>query len=136
MKKILLVSVLWGLAGCASVPFIHPSPITTPATPVFFQPFSAALDQPALTTIAAVAAAANQQPSARIYVTGAADSTGSSKANKYLSETRAQVVADALVSDGIAHSRIHVRAIGVAPAPGPTGTPAQSARRVLIQIAG
>ena len=59
---------------------------------------------------------------------------GSAKANKYLSEARAQVVADALVTDGIASWRIHTRAIGIAAAPTADGTPAQYARRTLIQV--
>jgi outer membrane protein OmpA-like peptidoglycan-associated protein len=136
MKNFLLASALLTMSSCASVPFLAPQAINTPATPVFFQPFSAALDQPALTTISAVATAANQKPNARIYVTGAADSTGSASVNKYLSKTRAQIVADTLAADGVAPSRIHIRAAGIVPAPGPNGSPAQSARRVLIQIAG
>ncbi len=106
---------------------------TSPATPVFFQPFSAALDQPALTIIAAAAKAANAEPDAPITVTGAADSVGGSKANELLSETRAQVVADALVSDGVAQSRITVTGIGEATTP-TTGAAAQFSRRALIQI--
>jgi outer membrane protein OmpA-like peptidoglycan-associated protein len=132
MKKILTISLLCSLAGCATAP----TPVTGPATPVFFQSFSAVLDESALTAIAAAAKAANQQPDARVTVTGAADSVGSVLANKYLSETRAQVVADALVSDGVSADRIHMHAVGIAPAPGPTGAPAQSARRVLVQIGG
>jgi outer membrane protein OmpA-like peptidoglycan-associated protein len=110
------------------------SAVNAPATPVFFQPFSAALDESAMTTIATTAKAAEARPDATVIVTGAADSVGSSLANQYLSETRAQVVADALVADGVAPSRIHTRATGIASAPGPVGAPAQSARRVLIQI--
>lgn len=132
MKKFLTISLLCGLAGCVTAP----SAPAGPATPVFFQSFSAALDESALTAIAAAAKAANQQPDARVTVTGAADSVGSVVANKYLSETRAQVVADALVSDGVSAGRIHMRAAGIVPAPGPNGTPAQSARRVLVQIGG
>jgi outer membrane protein OmpA-like peptidoglycan-associated protein len=132
MKKFLTISLLCSLAGCVSSP---PLP-AGPATPVFFQSFSAALDESALTAIAAAAKAANQQPDARVTVTGAADSVGSVPANKYLSETRAQVVADALVSDGVSADRIHILGVGITPAPGPAGTPAQSARRVLVQIGG
>jgi outer membrane protein OmpA-like peptidoglycan-associated protein len=134
MKKFLMISVLCGLAGCASLPFGGPRAASTPATPVFFQPFSAALDAPALTTIASVAQEAKEKPGTRVTVTGAADSVGSSKANKDLSQTRAQVVADALVSDGVAPGRIHTRAIGIAPSHAAYGTPAQYARRALIQV--
>jgi outer membrane protein OmpA-like peptidoglycan-associated protein len=137
MKKFIMVSVLCVLSGCTSMSSVDTPPTTTPATPVFFQPFSAALDEPALSTIASVAKAASQQPDTKVFVTGAADSVGSAKANKYLSETRAQVVADALAADGVDESRIHIRALGIVPPTvGPTGTPAQSARRVLIQLGG
>ncbi len=135
MKKLLIVSMLAGLGGCASMD--APSGPPPPATPVFFQPFSAALDQPALNTIAAVAKAANAQPDAPVTVIGAADSVGSELANKYLSETRAQVVADQLVADGVAQERLRIHARGliqsanVAP-----GAPAQVARRVLIEVGG
>jgi outer membrane protein OmpA-like peptidoglycan-associated protein len=135
MKKFLAISVLCGLAGCADMGGAPPGP-PPPATPVFFQPFSAALDPAATNTIAAAAQAANAQPNARVVVIGAADSVGSVEANKYLSETRAQVVADALVADGVAEGRIHMHGVGVAPSPAPTGMPAQFARRVLIEIGG
>jgi len=134
MRKFIAISVLCGLVGCAelpAMPFYGPPAASTPATPVFFQPFSAALDQPALATIASAAQEAKAKPDARVLVTGAADSVGSSKANKYLSETRAQVVADALVADGVARGRIHLRAAGEVSAP---GSYTQVARRALIQI--
>ena len=134
MKKILMFSLLCALSGCDSGTMMDASAVNAPATPIFFQPFSAALDESAMTTIATAAKAAEAQPDATVIVTGAADSVGSLLANKYLSETRAQVVADALAADGVAPSRIHMRAAGIASAPGPVGAPAQSARRVLIQI--
>jgi outer membrane protein OmpA-like peptidoglycan-associated protein len=139
MKKFLTISMLCGLTGCASIgslPFMGPPPVTSPATPVFFQPLSAALDAPALSTISSVAKAANNQPDARIIVTGAADNVGSAQANKYLSEARAQMVADALAADGISSARIRIRGVGTAPSPAAPGMPAQSARRVLIQLQG
>jgi outer membrane protein OmpA-like peptidoglycan-associated protein len=130
MKKLLMISALFGISGCVALP---PVP-TPPATPVFFQPFSAALDPSALSAIASVAKAAGEEPGARVVVTGCADSVGSTQANRYLSETRAQMVVDALVGDGVAPSRI--RPIRVAQARKDTGKPAQGARRVLIQLAG
>ncbi len=138
LRKFLVFSMLGAvagpLAGCAGFPGMAGGQgPTTPATPVFFQPFSAALDQPALTIIAATAKAANAQPDAPITVTGAADSVGSTKANELLSQTRAQVVADALVTDGVAPSRITVTGIGESTTPA-TGAAAQFSRRALIQI--
>jgi outer membrane protein OmpA-like peptidoglycan-associated protein len=132
MKKILLLSMLAGLGGCAGEP-----QITSPAIPVFFQPFSAALDQPALDTIASAAKTANAQPNVPVAVIGAADSVGSELANKYLSQTRAQVVADQLMADGVAQSRLRIHGRGIIqPTDGASGTPVQAARRVLIAIGG
>jgi outer membrane protein OmpA-like peptidoglycan-associated protein len=132
MKKMVFFSMLAGLGGCADAP-----QITSAATPVFFQPFSAALDEPALSTIASVAKTANAQPDASVIVVGAADSVGSELANKYLSQTRAQVVADQLVSDGVAQSRLRIHGRGIIqPTDEATGTPVQAARRVLITIGG
>lgn len=134
MRKAMIVCVLAGLGGCA-VPPGDATPVG-PATPVFFQPYSAALDVPAEAVIASAAQAAKASPQVRAVVTGAADSVGSEKVNYYLSETRAQMVADMLVQDGVPEDRIEIRANGITPAlsPIPNGTPAQSARRVLIQL--
>ena len=135
MKKLLVLSMLAGLGGCATMEAPNSPP--PPATPVFFQPFSAALDQPALNTIATVAKAANAQPGAPVVVTGTADSVGSVLANKYLSETRAQVVADQLAADGVDQARLQIHAIGIVqPSHEAPGTPVQGDRRVLIQIDG
>jgi outer membrane protein OmpA-like peptidoglycan-associated protein len=137
MKKLLTISVLCGLSGCAqlqNLPFIGPPAVTSPATPVFFQPLSATLDQPSLTTISSVAKAAAQNPDKPVFVTGAADSVGTNEANDTLATARAQAVEAALVADGIPASRIHTRSIGVATSPAAPGMPAQSARRALIQI--
>ncbi len=133
MRKLLLVSMLAVLGGCASLDAPQGPP--PPATPVFFQPFSAALDQPALDAIASVAKAANAQPDMPVKVIGAADSVGSALANKYLSETRAQVVADQLAADGVAQDRLRVHARGtIQSVQVASGAPAQAARRVLIII--
>ena len=135
MKKLLILGVLAGLGGCAALE--PPAGTPTPATPVFFQPFSAALDQPALNNIASAAKAANAQPDVPVTVIGSADSVGSAKANKYLSETRAQVVADQLAADGVAQDRLRIHARGIIqPTIEASGTPVQAARRVLIEIGG
>lgn len=135
MKRIFGMILLAGLAGCAAN--AAPKGPLPPAVPVFFQPWSAALDNNALNAIAQAAQGAKAMPSADVLVTGAADSTGSAQANRYLSETRAQVVADQLAADGVEASRIKVQGVGVVPTAGvPNGSPAQFARRVLIQVGG
>ncbi len=140
MQKFLVFSVLFSvsglLSGCATLGIGAPPVPSTPATPVFFQEWSAALDQAALSTIASAASVANQEPDAKVVVTGAADTIGSAAANKYLAKTRAQVVADQLVADGVAASRIKVKSIGEVAAPSQAGVPAQFSRRALIQIRG
>jgi outer membrane protein OmpA-like peptidoglycan-associated protein len=134
MRKVLMLGLLGGLAGCAALDNTPPTP-STPATPVFFQEWSSALDSSALTAIAQAAKVANAEPGAKVIVTGAADTLGSAQANKYLSETRAQVVADQLVADGVEASRIKTKSIGETEAPGVTsGMPAQFSRRVTIAI--
>ncbi len=136
MRKILVISVLCGLSGgCAMLPGARPAPLTVPDIPVFFQPFSAALDQPALNTIATAAKFAGNYPDAPILVVGAADTVGGTKANELLSETRAQVVADQLVADGVAQSRITEKGLGETTTPG-SALPTQFSRRALIRIGG
>jgi len=133
MKRILCMTVIAALAGCAAPQPQGPLP---PATPVFFEPWSASLDSHALSAIASAAQAAQATPTAPISVIGAADSTGSAQANKYISETRAQVVSDQLVADGVASNRITVHGAGTVSAPVPAGAPAQYSRRVIIQLGG
>ncbi len=113
------------------LPFGGPPPATSPDTPVFFQPFSTSLDAAAISAIASAAAAANQAPDAPVTVVGAADSIGSTDANKALSHQRAEVVAAQLEADGVPAARIHAYGIGEAGAP---GNEAQVNRRVLIRI--
>ncbi len=134
MRKVLMLGLLAGLAGCAGMDSAPPTP-STPATPVFFQEWSSALDASALTAISQAAKVAIAEPGAKVIVTGAADTVGSAQANKYLSETRAQVVADQLVADGVEASRIKTKSIGETEAPGmASGAPAQFSRRVTIAI--
>ncbi len=107
----------------------------TKTYPVFFQPWSAAISKTALETIAMAARAALADPSKSVIVTGAAATVGSPLANKYMSEARAQVVSDALAADGVAASRIKVRAIGPTDAPGTApGSYAQFSRRAQNQV--
>jgi outer membrane protein OmpA-like peptidoglycan-associated protein len=116
--------------------FAAPAAIAAPAAyPVFFQPWSAAIDANAGSTISIAAKAAQASPDAPVVVTGSADTVGSEAANKDLAQTRAQVVADALVADGVATSRVAVVSAGEVSSPGTAaGSFAQFSRRVLIQV--
>jgi outer membrane protein OmpA-like peptidoglycan-associated protein len=130
MRKILMISLLCGVAGCG-MQFGGTPPSTSPVTPVFFQPFSASLDPDAVAAIASAAAAAKQSPDAPVTVTGAADSVGTTQANKALSRERADAVAAQLAADGVATPRIHAYGIGESGRP---GNEAQVNRRALIRI--
>lgn len=135
MKKLLAISVLASLAGCGVLPSLdYSGGQGPPATPVFFQPFSAALDADALKTIQGAAQAANAAPDDRVIVIGGADNTGSPQVNKYLSKARAQMVADTLEADGVAPGRIRIHGAGTVPNRAAPGQPAQSARRALIEL--
>jgi outer membrane protein OmpA-like peptidoglycan-associated protein len=95
---------------------------------VFFADWSGAVDDSAKNVIDQAAAAAKHLPDAEITVTGYADSTGSERANVYLTELRAQRVIDALVADGVPASRLKMVAAGRQPQVGVVG------RRVEISI--
>jgi outer membrane protein OmpA-like peptidoglycan-associated protein len=90
------------IAGC-----VAPTPAPVPRFPVFFTEWSAKLDDPATSTIAQAAAAANKSPTLPVTVLGFADPTGSAQANHDISSLRAQLVEDQLVTDGVARERIH-----------------------------
>jgi outer membrane protein OmpA-like peptidoglycan-associated protein len=123
---------LLSLAACASL-----SPLTraVAAGPlsnyvVFFQEWSAAIDQPASAVIEAAAKAAQADPKATVLVAGFADPKGSAQANIYLSELRAQVVADQLQHDGLPADRIKQTAAGSVA----YEFTRQESRRVVISI--
>ncbi len=97
---------------------------------VFFQDWSAALGPSAQSVIASAAAWAKAHPGDRLTVTGAADRTGSGKANRLLSDLRAQVVTDQLAADGVPETR--VRQVGL----GAIGyqLKSQMSRRAIISV--
>jgi outer membrane protein OmpA-like peptidoglycan-associated protein len=97
---------------------------------VFFEKWSAELDQQSRTLIRAAATYARVHPAEAIVVIGYADPTGSKEANQDISATRAEKVRDALVADGIPAARITTRAHGEVQ---PTWTD-QEARRVEIRV--
>src|SRR6185312_1355466 len=95
---------------------------------VFFQEWSAKLDEPATTVIERAAAYARDI----VHVAGFADPTGSRAANALLSDLRAQVVIDQLQARGVRPARI----IGRGRGPVHYALTAQESRRVEISFGG
>jgi outer membrane protein OmpA-like peptidoglycan-associated protein len=118
---------LLGLAACA------PQPLTPPLTEagrylVYFDEFSANLTPAAHKTIADAAARAVE--ARRIRIEARASATGSPTANKYLAETRSQVVADELAAAGFNRAMLLQSPIGQTG----SGDPTVAERRVDIVI--
>ena len=99
---------------------------------VFFQEWSAAIDEPAQTVVKQAAAFAKANAGKPVRVNGFADPTGSKQANTLMSDLRAQVVADLLVSDGVDAKRIRQRGRG----PVQFALSSQESRRVEISVGG
>lgn len=130
----------------AATPATPPGPAPTPAPvnqrafPVFFEAWSANLDDPALQGLDRVAELAKANPQRRLLVVGFADPRGTREANVILSRLRATLVRDTLVEKGVPAGRIRIEYRG--PTPGfeslesrrvevrlDTGAPAPRARR-------
>ncbi|CAH2599095.1 OmpA family protein [Rhodovastum atsumiense] len=124
MRRLFILGMLLALGACS---LFEPS---GQRYVVFFQEFSAALDDPAKAVIASAADWAKAHPAAPVVVSGYADPEGSAQANKDISRTRAQVVADGLVAGGVTAQRITIRARGEV---GYT-MDAQESRRVTIVL--
>jgi outer membrane protein OmpA-like peptidoglycan-associated protein len=129
MKFAVAFSILLGLSACSTD--APPAAAPLPRYVVYFPTWSADFDQSARDILAQAGKAAAAAPTAPITVSGHADTIGSSQANIYLSETRAQVVADALVASGVNPARIHQHALGESGIP---DTSEQFERRVVIEI--
>jgi outer membrane protein OmpA-like peptidoglycan-associated protein len=125
MRRVACVVLLALLAACA-----QPSSVPPHKVVVFFQEWSAAIDPAAVSAISTAAKWAQEHPGTTVRVTGFADTTGGSQANIYLSLTRAQVVADQLVADGIETGRVAVAGQGATN----FALSSQESRRVEIAI--
>jgi outer membrane protein OmpA-like peptidoglycan-associated protein len=101
-----------------------------PAYLVFFLQWSAAVDGPAQDVIKNAADWIKAHPGRPTRVIGFCDPTGSRDANVLLSELRAQVVSDALVSEGVLPSMIDKIGRGSVQFAGT----AQESRRVEIRV--
>ena len=97
---------------------------------VFFQEWSAALDDSAQAVIAHAADWVKSRPGNVAHVNGFADPTGSKRANELLSDLRAQMVVDQLQADGIDPKTIRQRGHGSVQ----FALTSQESRRVEISI--
>jgi outer membrane protein OmpA-like peptidoglycan-associated protein len=97
---------------------------------VFFQEWSAAIDDSAQSVITQAADWVKAHPGDIAHVNGFADPTGSKQANILLSDLRAQVVVDQLVSDGVDTKRVRQRGHGSVQ----FALTGQESRRVEISI--
>ena len=118
----LLLSVATGSVRAADVP--------SQKFVVFFQEWSAALDDSAQTVIGQAAEWVKSHPGNVAHVNGFADPTGSKKANALLSDLRAQMVVDQLQTDGVNSHRIRQRGHGSVQ----FALSSQESRRVEISI--
>jgi outer membrane protein OmpA-like peptidoglycan-associated protein len=99
---------------------------------VFFQEWSAALDDSAQAVITNAAAWVKSHPGNIAHVNGFADPTGSREANILMSELRAQVVVDQLQTDGVAPSQVQQAGHGSVQ----FALTSQESRRVEVSISG
>ena len=118
----LLLSVATGSVRAADVP--------SQKFVVFFQEWSAALDDSAQTVIGQAAEWVKSHPGNVAHVNGFADPTGSKKANALLSDLRAQMGVDQLQTDGVDSNRIRQRGHGSVQ----FALSSQESRRVEISI--
>jgi outer membrane protein OmpA-like peptidoglycan-associated protein len=101
MRRFAAIALLLTLAACAP-----PQDSATRRMPVFFQEWSANLDQEATDTVNAAASVVKEHPGWPVSVIGFADPEGSPQANRDISQLRAQVVTDALVKAGVPAAQI------------------------------
>ena len=97
---------------------------------VFFQEWSAAIDEPAQSVIRQASEWVKSHPGTTARVDGFADPTGSREANILLSDLRAQVVIDQLISDGVDPNQVLRRGNG----PVQFALTSQESRRVEVSI--
>jgi outer membrane protein OmpA-like peptidoglycan-associated protein len=116
---VLLFAFLAGCGGQAGKSF-----------PVFFQPYSSALDAQGLATVQAAAAYANAHTLMPVAIAGDATLPDSGDFDT-LRQQRVAVVKDALVQAGIGAAGIDVFGTGLA---FPTGDPSQVQGRVVINV--
>lgn len=135
-------AALLALAACAETPApavtaAPPAPAAPAARqvdpnralPIFFEAWSALLEEPARAALAEVATYIKANPRIPVLVVGYADPRGSAEANMTLSRLRARVVADALIQNGVPRNRIRILYRGATP-----GFESLESRRVEVRV--
>ncbi len=126
MHRLGLLLLLW----CAAIGSASAAEPPAQKFVVFFQEWSAQIDDPAQSVITHAAEWAKSHPGTVVHVNGFASTIGSRKANVLLADLRAQVVVDQLQSDGIEQQRVRQRGHG----PVQFALTAQESRRVEISF--
>ncbi|MBX9751552.1 MAG: OmpA family protein [Roseococcus sp.] len=137
-------AALLALAACAETPApavtAAPPPPPAPAAPaapvdanralpIFFEAWSALLEEPAQVALRETAERIKARPRVPVLVVGYADPRGSAEANMILSRLRARVVADALIAAGVPAARIRIIYRGATP-----GFESLESRRVEVRV--
>jgi outer membrane protein OmpA-like peptidoglycan-associated protein len=118
-----ITAILTGLALCGGVYAQTPPASNDQKEPrflVYFDEFSAFLNDEAKTIIADAAKRARETGAHRIIVQARASATGTPETNKYLAQTRSSIVADQLEADGISRAIIQQQPIGQTGSSDPT----------------
>ena len=143
LTKAAFGAALLALAACADTPppvtamAPAPAPAAAPAAPVdpnralpiFFEPWSAALEEPAQVALRDAANRIKANSRVPVLVVGFADPRGSREANMILSRLRARVVADTLIEHGVPNARIRILYRGATP-----GFESLESRRVEVRV--
>jgi len=124
MRRLWVLGLLLAIGACAA------PPPASQVLVVYFQEWSADLDDSAQAILKSAATWANSHPAASVAVIGYADPEGSPQANRDISSARARVVADTLVADGVPAPRVSVTAHGAID----FAMSSQESRRVTISL--
>ena len=131
MRRLLILIAMLSVASVANAAGNQPASKPPPQKfVVFFQEWSAALDNAAQAVITQAAEFAKAHKGSAVHVGGFADPTGSRKANALLSDLRVQVVMDQLQADGVPAALLSGRGHG----PVQFALSSQESRRVEIGI--
>lgn len=115
-KSFVTIAAVLMLAACSGEPAPAPPPPPSAPPPVSFMTFfdwgSAKLSEQSVATIAQAAQAYKSKGTARVAVTGYADTTGSDAFNMQLALQRANVVKGELVRDGVPDAAVSTTSRG------------------------